>query len=166
MDIITLLKKDHRTVDELFTRVEESSARAVKAKQKLFVQIKAELTLHAEAEEAILYPRLQEMASLRHNAMEANEEHRLVKQMLAEIEALEDGGETWDAKMKVLIDMVRHHVEEEEHEIFKTMKSELDSAELKQLGEALEMFKQSAKKKMSAPRRPKSPFAQVQHAMH
>src|SRR5688572_3323913 len=109
MDITTLLKKDHRTVDELFERIESASDRALKLKQKLFLQIKDELTIHAAAEEAILYPRMRELAPLRQNALEAGEEHRLVKQLLAELSAAQESPELWDAKMKVLIDMVRHH---------------------------------------------------------
>lgn len=162
MDITTLLKKDHRTVDELFERVEAASERALKLKQKLFQQIKSELTVHAAAEEAILYPRMRELDPLRQSAFEAGEEHRLVKQLLEELSSPQESHELWDAKMKVLIDLVRHHVEEEE-DFFKTLKSELDSAELRELGTAIESFKSSFNVPIKVPR---SPFANSSPGIH
>lgn len=164
MDVIAVLKEDHKKVEALFKQLEEASDRAKKTKRRLFQQISTELSLHAAAEEAILYPRLQEMPDLRHCAFEAVEEHRLVKQLIAEIAALldsggqpmgQDGGgqgevsdgmgPQWDAKVKVLIDMVRHHVREEEGEIFKDLRAELKRAELVELGEAILMFKKDPK---------------------
>jgi hypothetical protein len=56
---------------------------------------------------------------------------------------LQAGNDVWDAKMKVLIDMVRHHVREEEDEYFKALKKELEQLELRQPGEAVESFKKS-----------------------
>lgn len=146
MDVTTVLKTDHRKVDALFEQIESASERAGKTKRKLFQQIKQELTVHAEAEEKIVYPRLEAGRALRHIALESYEEHRLVKQLLEEIDALggesDDGG--WDAKVKVLMDMVRHHVEEEEGEMFPKLKEALGRDELRQLGEEVEAFKQSA----------------------
>ena len=147
MDVTTVLKTDHRKVDALFEQIESASERAGKTKRKLFQQIKQELTVHAEAEEKLVYPRLEEGRESRHIALESYEEHRLVKQLLAEIDALsgdsEDAG-GWDAKVKVLIDMVRHHVKEEEGEMFPKLKAALERDELRQLGEEVEAFKQSA----------------------
>lgn len=165
MDVIAVLKEDHKKVEALFKQLEDASERAKKTKRRLFQQISAELSLHAAAEEAILYPRLQEMPDLRHCAFEAGEEHRLVKQLIAEIAALLDSdgpsqsrqddredeisdgmGPQWDAKVKVLIDLVRHHVREEEDEIFKDLRAELRRPELVEMGEAIVAFKGAHKK--------------------
>lgn len=142
MNLITLLKEDHKEVEDLFKRIEATSPRAMKTRQKLFLQIKAALTVHSAAEEELLYPRMKEMRELRHDAFLANEEHRLVKQLLDELGSLDAGEEQWDAKMSVLMDMVRHHVREEEGEYFKALKLELNRAELMQLGEEVQAFKE------------------------
>lgn len=156
MDIITILKEDHREVEGLFGRIEAASDRALRMKEKLFEQAKDALTLHAAAEEEILYPRMRELAPLRQASFEAVEEHRLVKQLLTEISELETGNEVWGAKVKVLIDMVRHHVREEEGNFFKALRSELGRVELRQMGEAVQAFKESHKNSQRAPspRRP------------
>jgi len=152
MDIISLLKEDHREVEALFGRIESASERAVKMKQKLFEQIKAALTEHAAAEEKILYPRMRELRPLLLSSFEGVEEHRLVKQLLAELTELDASNEVWNAKMKVLIDLVRLHVQEEETEYFKVLRTELNRTELRQLGEQIQSFKQS----FTAPRGPVS----------
>lgn len=149
--VISILKEDHREVDELFERMEAASDRALKMKQKLFAQINEALSAHAAAEEQILYPRMRELRPLRHNSFEAVEEHRLVKQMLAEIGRLEVGDEQWNAKVKVLIDLVRHHVKEEEGEYFKILKAKLDKEELRQLGQRIQEFKEGFNMQEAAP---------------
>lgn len=167
MDVIAVLKEDHKKVEALFKQLEDTSERAKKTKRRLFQQIGAELSLHAAAEEAVLYPRLKDLdvPELKRCAFEAYEEHRLVKQLIAEIAALLDSGEKsdgepsevsdgmgpeWDAKVKVLIDMVRHHVREEEGEIFKDLRGALKRAELVELGEAIAAFKKDPKAARSA----------------
>ncbi len=167
MDIISLLKEDHREVDALFGRLEAASERALKTKQKLFEQIKEALTVHAEAEEQIVYPRMRELAEARHLSFESLEEHRLVKQELAEIGEIAAGSDEWDAKVKVLIDLVRHHVKEEEGEAFKVLRAELEREELREMGERLQMFKsdfmsQRAAKRAKAPSQAESDGASAQ----
>ena len=152
MDIISLLKEDHREVDALFGRIESASERAVKMKQKLFDQIKAALTVHAAVEEKLLYPRMKELRPLRQGAFDSIEEHRLVKQLLAELSEQNASSEVWNAKIKVLIDMVRHHVQEEETEYFKVLRTEVNRTELRQLGEEVQSFKEN----FTAPRAPAS----------
>lgn len=141
MDVISVLKLDHRKVKELFKQIEGASPRAVKTKERCFLQIKTELSLHAHAEEEILYPRVKDISSIRHNGFEADEEHALVKQLLSEIDGLEAGSEHWGAKCKVLKDLVEHHVEEEEGEIFPALRSALTTKDLQQMGEAVLDFK-------------------------
>ncbi len=143
MDMISILKADHREVEALFDRVEAASDRAVKLKQKLFDKIKTALTVHAAAEEKILYPCMRELRLLHLSSFVAGEEHRLVKQLLAEISELGVGDELWDAKVKVLMEMVRHHVQQEETEYFTVLRSELQRSELRQLGELIQSFKDS-----------------------
>lgn len=144
MDIVTVLKADHRKVDELFSQLKGASGRALKTKERLFLEVKQALTLHMLAEETILYPRMQDMPDLRKASFEAGEEHRLVKQLLSEVSQLECGSEPWNAKVKVVMDLVTHHVREEEGEVFKKLKSSLSSTTLNEMGAAVVALKQNA----------------------
>lgn len=143
MDIITVLKEDHRNVEDLFQQIESASDRAVKTKEKLFAQLATELSLHAAAEEQILYPRVEALRETRGVALKAGEEHRLIEQLLRELTGLECGGAQWVAKLKVLKDMVERHVREEETEMLPELKSRLQKPELRALGDEILTFKRS-----------------------
>ena len=109
------------------------------------MEIKKELTIHMMAEEKILYPRMLDIPELRKAAFEANEEHRLVKQLLDETSELVCGSEQWNAKLKVIKDLVRHHVQEEEGEIFKKLRHSLSSAVLNEMGSAVAEIKSKSR---------------------
>ena len=114
MDAIALLKADHRTVEELFAQFEKASGEG--KKQKLALQICAELTVHATIEEEIFYPACEgkvEEDLLR----EAFVEHDGAKILIAEIEAGEPSDDYYDAKVKVLQEQIEHHVKEEEQRL-------------------------------------------------
>ncbi len=142
MDAIALLKSDHRTVEGLFKRVEEQSDTAHATRGKLFAEIKGALTVHAEIEEKIFYPafkaRTKRNTEQSDEVLEAYEEHGNVKAMLEKLSALKPDDETYNAKLQVLSDLVKHHVKEEETELFKQAKQLFDGAELEELGEELE----------------------------
>jgi hemerythrin superfamily protein len=110
-DAIALLKADHRTVEDLFTQFEKASGDG--KKQKLALQICAELTVHAKIEEEIFYPACEgkvEDDLIR----EAYVEHDGAKVLIAEIEGGAPSDEYYDAKVKVLQEQIEHHVQEEE----------------------------------------------------
>lgn len=119
MNAFALLKADHEKVAGILTTIEETTERAVKGRDELFARLKAELDLHAKIEEEILYPALEETEEAREITLEAYEEHRLVKQLLTELEAEPKDTEEWTAKFSVLKENIEHHVEEEEGEMFK-----------------------------------------------
>jgi hemerythrin superfamily protein len=110
-DAIALLKADHRTVEDLFAQFEKASGGG--KKQKLALQICAELTVHAKIEEEIFYPACEgkvEDDLIR----EAYVEHDGAKVLIAEIEGGAPSDEYYDAKVKVLQEQIEHHVKEEE----------------------------------------------------
>ena len=110
-DAIALLKADHRTVKDLFAQFEKASGDG--KKQKLALQICAELTVHAKIEEEIFYPACEgkvEDDLIR----EAYVEHDGAKVLIAEIEGGAPSDEYYDAKVKVLQEQIEHHVQEEE----------------------------------------------------
>ncbi len=144
MNALELLKQDHEKVAKLFEQVEATEDK--KKHQQLFAQIKTELDTHAYIEESVLYPALEEHEELKDITLEAYEEHKQVKTLLREITALSEGSERFDAKLKVMMENVEHHVEEEENEMFPKVQKVFDRAQLDQLGQELELAKKEFNK--------------------
>ena len=119
MNAFALLKADHEKVAGILETIEETTERAVKGRDELFARLKAELDLHAMIEEEILYPALEDTEEAPEITLEAYEEHRVVKQLLSELEIEPKDTEEWTAKFSVLKENIEHHVEEEEGEMFK-----------------------------------------------
>jgi iron-sulfur cluster repair protein YtfE (RIC family) len=142
MNAFTLLKSDHEKVAGILERIESTTERAIKTREELFTQLKNELDLHARIEEEIFYPALEEAEETREITLEAYEEHRLVKQLLGELEAEPKDAEEWTAKFTVLKENIEHHVEEEEGEMFKKARAVLSDDEAEALGERMEEAKQ------------------------
>jgi hemerythrin superfamily protein len=138
-DAITLLKSDHREVEQWFDEFEETSSGPRKA--KLARQICTALKVHTQIEEEIFYPACRD-AGLKEDMMdEADIEHHAAKSLIEEIEAGGPGEDHWDARVTVLGEMIKHHVKEEEEPdgIFaKAKKAKLD---LNALGGALKARK-------------------------
>ncbi len=128
-----LLKADHKVVSMLFEQYE--SAKSSIKKKAIVSQICTELTVHAQIEEEIFYPQVKEALKDKELIPEATVEHATLKELIAQIEDGEPDDEMYDAKVKVLSEYVKHHVKEEQNEIFpKAKASKLD---LYALGEQL-----------------------------
>jgi hypothetical protein len=137
---LTLLKDDHELVKDLFERFEDSEDAS--EKKQLAEQAIAELKIHAEMEEELFYPALRK-AGADGVIEEADEEHHVAKLLIAELEMMSGDEENWDAKFTVLAESVRHHIKEEESEVFKkAKKSDMD---LDALGRAMYERKQELK---------------------
>ena len=141
MNAFALLKADHEKVAGILETIEDTTERAVKGRDELFARLKAELDLHAMIEEEIFYPALEETEEAREITLEAYEEHRLVKQLLAELEAEPKDTEEWTAKFTVLKENIEHHVEEEEGEMFTKARKALSEEQIETLGEELQQAK-------------------------
>ncbi|HEX8129956.1 MAG TPA: hemerythrin domain-containing protein [Pyrinomonadaceae bacterium] len=141
MDAITLLKTDHEKVSGIFAKLEETTERAEKTREELFMKLKQELDLHAHIEETIFYPVLKKAEETREITMEGIQEHHVVKTLLRELDAMGVTSETWTAKLKVLKENVEHHVEEEEGEMFKSAREVLSKEQLEELGALMEQEK-------------------------
>lgn len=110
-DAVALLKADHRKVEELFEKFEK--ARDARRKESLATEICTELTIHATIEEEILYPACKD--AVEDDLLdESYVEHDGAKVLIAEISAGSPDDEFYDAKVKVLSEMIKHHVKEEE----------------------------------------------------
>ncbi|SFW38028.1 hemerythrin domain-containing protein [Nitrosovibrio sp. Nv17] len=141
-DALKLLKADHRKVKKLFDEFEEikDKPRSNQKKGELVRQICAELTLHAEAEEAILYPAARKVIKDEELMDEADVEHAGAKELIAQLEAMDPEDSHYDAKVTVLREYILHHVKEEESEMFpKIEKARLDR---EKLGDELAHFKE------------------------
>ena len=149
MNAIQLLTEDHRRVDKLFQQVK---ANEDGDNSDVFKQIKAELDVHAQIEEAIFYPYLIENGDeeLKKITLEGIEEHRQAKMFLRELDALVADSEKFPPKLTVLIEDVEHHVMEEEGQMFKMVESQFDEAALEELGAELEKEKSKAMKSGTA----------------
>ena len=145
MNAFNLLKSDHEKVAGILTSIEETTERAAKGREELFARLKQELDLHAKIEEEIFYPALEESDKTREVTLEAYEEHRLVKQLLAELEVEPKDTEEWTAKFTVLKENIEHHVEEEEGEMFKQARKVLSEDEIETLGNRLQEAKKQNK---------------------
>ncbi|MGW6486792.1 hemerythrin domain-containing protein [Streptomyces sp. NPDC055056] len=145
MDGIVLLKDDHKTVEKLFKQFEKAGENAHAEKRKIADQVIEELTTHTFIEEKIFYPAAREAApDTKDHVLESVEEHHVVLWMLSELKSLDAADERFDAKMTVLIENVRHHVEEEEKEWFPDVRKAMGRNRLTELGEQMEKAKKNA----------------------
>lgn len=143
MDAIELLKADHDEVRALFEQFrqaqEAEDSERMKEVQK---QIFSELETHTRIEEEIFYPavRSADEEELGETVDEGVQEHHVVKVLMREIEDV-SGEDTFVAKMKVLMENVEHHADEEESEMFPDVREKMDQARLEELGAELEAAK-------------------------
>jgi len=143
MDAITLLKQDHRTVEALFRRYE--SGLQGQEKQDVVHEIIRELSVHAAIEEQVLYPAVRRAFPKGEDlAEEGIDEHQEVKETLSDLDGMDPSEPGFDPKVRSLIGDVRHHVEEEEGEMFPKLAQALSSDRLDEMGSAMEGAKRMA----------------------
>jgi hemerythrin superfamily protein len=144
-DAIAVLKEDHRDVEKLFKRFERAGDGAVQEKRHLVTSIATALVQHTTIEQQVVYPWAREyIVDADAMILEAVEEHRVVTWLLADIAATAPDDERFDAKVTVLIEAVRHHVQEEEDELFPDLRTVATRDELFELGDALQTAKRTA----------------------
>ena len=149
MDAIALLRQDHRAVEKLFKQFEKAGPRAHKTRRDVVERVIRELAVHAAIEEQVFYPAVREaVPDTEDEVLESLEEHHIVKWTLAELDGMDPEHERFVPKMTVLMESVRHHVDEEENELFPQVRAALSRKQLAELGEAM------AEAKRTAPTRP------------
>jgi hemerythrin-like domain-containing protein len=141
-DAIAVLKQDHREVEQLFRRFEKAGDDAAGDKRELVDSMIEELSRHAEIEELVFYPAVRsEVDGAESDVLEALEEHHVVKLVLRELEDLDPSDERFDAKVTVMMESVRHHVKEEEQELFPETRQGMARRRLRELGDELRAAK-------------------------
>lgn len=146
MDAITMLKDDHKTVEKLFRQFEKLGHDGDPAKKRELVDsMISELAVHAHIEEQVFYPAVRaQVPDEEDMVLEGLEEHHIVKWTLSELEGMSPSEERFDAKVTVLMESVRHHVEEEEGEMFPGVRKALGRKKLQELAEKLSVAKATA----------------------
>jgi hemerythrin-like domain-containing protein len=146
MNALTLLKQDHGNVEELFRRFETAGPEDVEELARVRDLVIEHLSKHAVVEEQVFYPAIR--AKLGDDeaftVLEGLEEHHVVKMTLSELEQLAPTHERFKAKFTVLIESVRHHVEEEENDMFPKVRDAFSVEELNTMGEQMEAAKELA----------------------
>jgi hemerythrin-like domain-containing protein len=153
-DAIVLLKADHKEILKAFKDFEKAGENATETKGKLVDKMIELLTVHTYIENEVMYPRVRELLpELEDDVLESYEEHHVADVLVVELSAMKPDAERFDAKTTVLIENVRHHIEEEEQEWFPKVREGLGRKQLQEIGAEMS----EAKKK--APRRPSQPSA-------
>ena len=138
MDAIKLLKEDHKKVRGLLAELEATTPRGVKKRTQLLETIAKELRVHTKIEEEIFYPAFKaagEKSDDDKMYFEALEEHRAAGELvLPDLENTEPGSDRFSGRAKVLKELIEHHADEEEKEMFPRARKLLSAAELNSLG--------------------------------
>lgn len=143
-DAISLLKADHEKVRGLLSQLEKSTEKGAKKREELLSKIAEEVTIHTTIEEEIFYPSYRDAVAKKEDRklyQEAIEEHHVVDLVMPEIEETDPASEVFAAKAKVLKEIIEHHAEEEEKEMFPRARKVMDAAELRELGQKMEARK-------------------------
>lgn len=143
MHILSTLSADHGNIEALFKDFEKADHDDHEALARIRDNILEQLAVHAEIEEQTLYPALREAAE--DDVLESLEEHHAVKALLAELERMPANHERFRAKMTVVIENVRHHVEEEEGDggLFEVARKEIKEVELQRMAKLAEKIREA-----------------------
>ena len=153
-DAIVMLKDDHKQIRKVFKDFENAGDRAVVRKGQLVDRMIELLTVHTYIENEVMYPRVRVLLpELEDDVLESYEEHHVADVLVSELAAMKADDERFTAKATVLIENVRHHMEEEEQDWFPKVREGLGRKLLQELG--AQMLEARAR----APRKPTQPSA-------
>lgn len=150
---IELLESDHKKVKELLSQLAESTTRAEKKRRELLDKIEQELKVHTHIEEEIFYPAFKAAGNSEHKKMyfEALEEHRAVDELvLPDLKKTDPTSEKFSGRAKVLKELVEHHADEEEKEMFKAARKAMSRKQLEELGEQMQASKEKMLRQLHA----------------
>ena len=153
-DAIVLLKNDHKEMRAVFTAFEKAGDNAQATKKRLVDKIIELLTVHTYIENEVMYPRVRALLpEVEDDVLESYEEHHVADVLVMELMGMKPTDERFTAKTTVLIENVRHHIEEEEDEWFPQVREALGRKTLQSIGAEMA----AARKK--APHSPAQPSA-------
>jgi len=146
-DVIEVLTHDHREVEQMFAELESlrgaSTDEAKERRKTVTDQVTIELVRHSVAEEVLVYPKVEDKVSAE-EAEHARKEHAEAEETMAKLEKLDADDPAFDDELATLMAEIRHHIEDEEGEMFAHMRQVIDADELRRLGAEVEAFKKVA----------------------
>jgi hypothetical protein len=134
MDIYSQLKGDHDELKRLMEQIGDSGPTASKKREIAFQDFKLALLVHSKVEEAVFYSQLKYVPELKTRELEAENEHRVAGLLVEELGTMPAGNPEWAAKFMMLREMLEHHIEEEEVELFEKAKRALSRELAEDLG--------------------------------
>jgi hemerythrin-like domain-containing protein len=144
-DAIVMLREDHKELKRVFREFEQAKDATAKQKQRLVDRMLKLLTEHTYVENEVMYPRVRELVpDLEDDILESYEEHHVADVLVEELSALRPEDERFTAKAMVLIENVRHHMDEEENEWFPQVREALGRKTLQELGADLRAARKEA----------------------
>jgi hemerythrin-like domain-containing protein len=142
-EFLNHLKKEHKEVRDILEQLENGDGN----KEELFMKLKRELFPHLKAEEKVFYSALLKKEGAREDTLESCEEHQLSEKFFKEMEKISPSDERWNAKLKVLKELITHHMEEEERNLFKVAQKELGKDEFSTIQEKFEKESEKVKER-------------------
>ena len=151
-DAIVLLKNDHKEIRRTFESFEKAGENAAATKQRLVDKMIELLTVHTYLENEVMYPRVRELLpDLEDDILESYEEHHVADVLVVELSGMKADDERFTAKTTVLMENVRHHMDEEEQEWFPQVRAGLGRKVLQEIGAEMEKLRKKAPKRPSQP---------------
>ncbi|SMD19174.1 hemerythrin domain-containing protein [Kibdelosporangium aridum] len=151
-DAIVLLKEDHKEIRRLFTEFENAGENATATKGRLVDKILELLTVHTYIENECMYPEVRKLLpEVEDDVLESYEEHHVADVLCVELSMMKPEDERFDAKTTVLIESVKHHMDEEESEWFPKVREGLGRKQLQEIGAKMIELKKKAPRKPSQP---------------
>ncbi len=144
MDIFDVLTSDHEKVKKILEQMEQTSTRAAKRRETLLDHLNENLLPHMYAEEQFFYQILLDESPDKEVAYEALEEHRAAKAVLMDLEDASSDDPRWSARLKVLKELVEHHIEEEETTVFDLARNLMDEDRATDVGRRFKELKKEA----------------------
>jgi hemerythrin superfamily protein len=146
-DVIEILEHDHREVEQMFSELETlrgaSTDEAKERRKTLTDRVTIELVRHSVAEEVLVYPQVEDKVSA-DEAKHARKEHAEAEETLHRLEKLDADDPAFDDELATLMAEIRHHIEDEEGQMFAHMRQAIDADDLRKLGGRVEAFKKVA----------------------
>ena len=152
MRVTTILTKDHRMVSGLIRALDMTPRWNTVARKSLFEQIRTNFMVHAQAEEEVLYPAMQNLMFMGGTSRvdESYREHQQMKDLLNEMQHMDPNSDAFDMKFHDFKNKIEHHVDEEENEMFPIIRDRMSTDRQEQLGQRIHDRKMSLKTKMAA----------------
>lgn len=135
MDIYRRIREDHDTQRDLFKQLKQTDKLQVAERRRLFRRLRAELWAHARIEELVFYAPLRGPSQTREEFFEGVTEHRLIDQTLEDLNTVDADSDAWTAKLDVLEEVTRHHIDEEEEKFFDKARQVIDDAQAREMGD-------------------------------